>query len=117
MAIHNSMLELCRYAVPIAIGLASKSLDPHRVFQHPQADALIDPFRLVDALGKWTCNVRTLSELPRGETRERQHCRWVSFDRAVSSESLAFAADAVFYGISIGLLLSDRVTTAWERHR
>ena len=50
-------------------------------------------------------NVRILSELPRGETRERQHCRCVSFDRAVSSESVTFAADAVFYRLLIGLLL------------
>ena len=62
-------------------------------------------------------NVRTLSELPRGEIRERQHCRWVSFDRAVSREPLAFAADADFYGFSIELLLQGRVTTAWERLR
>ena len=39
-----------------------------------------------------------------------------SFDRAVSSGSLAFAADAVCYGNSIVLLLFDRFTTAWERH-
>jgi transposase len=39
------------------------------------------------------------------------------FDGAVSRESLAFAADAVFYEFSIGLLLPDPVTTAWERHR
>ena len=32
-------------------------------------------------------------------------------------EPLAFAADAVFYGISIRLLLPDRVTTAWQRDR
>ena len=40
-----------------------------------------------------------------------------SFDWAVSSGSLAFAADAVCYGNSIVLLLFDRFTTAWERHR
>ena len=40
-----------------------------------------------------------------------------SFDRAVSSGSLAFAADAVCYGNSIVLLLFDRFTTAWERYR
>jgi hypothetical protein len=40
-----------------------------------------------------------------------------SFDRAVSSGSLAFAADAVCYGNSIVLLLFDRFTTAWERDR
>jgi hypothetical protein len=39
-----------------------------------------------------------------------------SFDRAVSSGSLALAADAVCYGISIGLLLLDRFTTAWKRY-
>ena len=72
---------------------------------------------MISWLGTLPKNVRTLSELPRGETRERQHCRWVRFDRAVSSESLAFAADADFYGFSIGLLLQDRVTTAWERLR
>jgi hypothetical protein len=35
-----------------------------------------------------------------------------SLDRAVSSGSLAFAADAVCYGNSIVLLLFDRFTTA-----
>jgi hypothetical protein len=40
-----------------------------------------------------------------------------SFDRAVSSGSLAIAADAVCYGNSIVLLLFDRFTTAWERYR
>jgi hypothetical protein len=40
-----------------------------------------------------------------------------SFDRAVSSGSLAFAADAVCYGNSIVHLLFDRFTTAWERDR
>jgi hypothetical protein len=40
-----------------------------------------------------------------------------SFDRAVSSGSLAFAADAVCYWNSIGLLLLDRFTTAWKRYR
>jgi hypothetical protein len=38
MAIHNSMVELCCYAAPIAIGIPSKSSDLHRVFQHPQND-------------------------------------------------------------------------------
>ena len=41
----------------------------------------------------------------------------VSFDRAVSSEPLAFAGDADFYGFSIELLLQERVTTAWEQLR
>ena len=40
-----------------------------------------------------------------------------SFDRAVSSGSLAFAADAFCYGNSIVLLVLDRFTTAWERYR
>ena len=40
-----------------------------------------------------------------------------SFDRAVSSGSLAFAADAFCYGNSIALLLLDRFTTVWERYR
>jgi hypothetical protein len=40
-----------------------------------------------------------------------------SFDRAVSSGSLAFAGDAVCYGNSIVLFLFDRFTTAWERYR
>jgi hypothetical protein len=40
-----------------------------------------------------------------------------SFDRAVSSGSLAFAADAVCYRKSIVLLLFDRFTTAWEGRR
>ena len=40
-----------------------------------------------------------------------------SFDRAVSSGSLAFAADAVCYGNSIVLLPLDLFTTAWERYR
>jgi hypothetical protein len=39
-----------------------------------------------------------------------------SFDRAVSSGSLAFAADAFCYGNSIVPLLLDRFTTAWERY-
>jgi hypothetical protein len=40
-----------------------------------------------------------------------------SFDRTVSSGSLAFAADAFCYGNSIVILLLDRATTAWERYR
>ena len=36
------MVELCCYAAPMAMGIASKSLDLHRVFQHPLANALID---------------------------------------------------------------------------
>jgi hypothetical protein len=39
-----------------------------------------------------------------------------SFDRAVSSGSLAFAAAAVCYGNSIGLLLLDSFTAAWKRY-
>ena len=69
------------------------------------------------AFDRLPINVGILSELPRGETRECQHCRWASFDRAVSSESLALAVDAVFYGFSIGLLLPNRATITWERHR
>src|ERR1700751_5111799 len=42
MAIHNSMVELCCYAAFIAIGIASKSSDPHRVFQHPRLHPPID---------------------------------------------------------------------------
>ena len=40
-----------------------------------------------------------------------------SFDKAVSSGSLVFAADAVCYGNSIVPLLFDRFTAAWERYR
>jgi hypothetical protein len=36
------MAELCCYAAPVAIGIASKSPDQHRVFQHPQAKPLIE---------------------------------------------------------------------------
>ncbi len=36
------MVELCCYAALIAMGIASRILDRHRVFQHPQAKALID---------------------------------------------------------------------------
>ena len=53
MAIHNSMFELCCYAAFTAIGIASKSPDPHRVFQHPLANALTEPnleFRAVNRL-------------------------------------------------------------------
>jgi hypothetical protein len=45
-----------------------------------------------------------------------QKRRTIHFDRAVSSGSLAFAADAVCYGNSIVVLLFDRFTTAWERY-
>jgi hypothetical protein len=62
-------------------------------------------------------NVRTLSGLPRAEKRLARASLVGSFDRAVSSGSLAFAADAVCYGNSIVLLLFDRFTTAWERYR
>jgi hypothetical protein len=59
-----------------------------------------------------TINVRTLSELPGDENDWPEQFRLGSFDRAVSSGSLAFAADAVSYGYSIGFLLLDRATTA-----
>ena len=43
MAIHNSMVELCCcYAAPIAMGIASKSPDLHRVFQHPRLKSTIE---------------------------------------------------------------------------
>src|SRR5580700_5468787 len=41
MAIHNSMVEICCYAAPIAMEITSESLDPHRVFQHLQGLPLI----------------------------------------------------------------------------
>jgi hypothetical protein len=62
-------------------------------------------------------NVRTLSGLPQAEKRLARVSLVGSFDRAVSSGSLAFGADAVCYGNSIVLLLFDRSTTAWERYR
>jgi hypothetical protein len=52
-----------------------------------------------------------------GEKRLSRASLVGGFDRAVSCGSLAFAADAVCYGNSIVLLLFDRFTTAWERHR
>jgi hypothetical protein len=36
------MVEICCYAAPIAMEITSESLDPHRVFQHPQAKSLIE---------------------------------------------------------------------------
>jgi hypothetical protein len=53
----------------------------------------------------------------RSEKRLPRESLMGSSDRAVSSGSLAFAADAVCYGNSIVLLLFDRFTIAWERRR
>ena len=51
-------------------------------------------------------------ELPGDENQRAEQCRLGSFDRAVSSGALAFAADAVSYGYSIGFSMFDRATTA-----
>jgi hypothetical protein len=61
MAIHNSMVKLCCYATPIAMGIASKSLDLHRVFQHPQAKSLIQNWLMSKAWRLIPFEVRIIS--------------------------------------------------------
>ena len=84
---------------------------------HPEStcpvrtDATPDDINMCSARSR-TTNVRTLSELPGDENQWPDLSLLGSFDRAVSSGSLAFAADAVSYGYSIGFSLLDRATTA-----
>src|SRR5215472_14868102 len=66
MAIHNSMVELCCYATPIAMGIGLRSLDPHRVFQHPRDLTLIGGDNPSEAFAGWFSRAHPHSTVQNG---------------------------------------------------
>src|SRR5579872_1586400 len=78
MAIHNSMVEICCYAAPIAMEITSESLDPHRVAQHPR---LISTIEIRDCLT--FCRARVTDTRA---VRRRLFCRKEGKQRASNHE-------------------------------